>query len=340
VRIELCRNPEKGGNTKEQATEQPAYSINPDGEQQDGDEEEEEASDLMFRVILEDAQPSAVKLSRKNVAFVRIVENDDEDNEAEQHKKLLEYYLSTKDPTWGDQFMNAICLGPTIEDDMEIDHVEMSEAIMHFIGIFWKVLFATVPPVKWYGGWAAFIVALTYIGAITAVVGQYASMFGCVIGMPDSVTAITFVALGTSLPDTFASMTAAKTSPNADSAIGNITGSNSVNVFLGLGLPWVIASTYQENRGNWHKTPPGDLSYTVAVYLSVSVVAFGILAARRWFVGGELGGPRATAYASSGALVTLWMIYITLSIINASNSKGLPKSDKYFDPPGPITSTS
>lgn len=30
----------------------------------------------------------------------------------------------------------------------------------------------------------------------------------------------------------------------ADNAIGNITGSNSVNVFLGLGLPWLIASIY------------------------------------------------------------------------------------------------
>ena len=67
---------------------------------------------------------------------------------------------------------------------------------------------------------------------------------GCCMGIPDSITAITFVALGTSLPDTFASMTACRGSEYADSAIGNVTGSNSVNVFLGLGLPWVIASTY------------------------------------------------------------------------------------------------
>lgn len=64
------------------------------------------------------------------------------------------------------------------------------------------------------------------------------------MGLDESVTAITIVALGTSLPDTFASMTAAKTSEYADSAIGNVTGSNSVNVFLGLGLPWTIATIY------------------------------------------------------------------------------------------------
>ena len=57
-------------------------------------------------------------------------------------------------------------------------------------------------------------------------------------------SAITFVALGTSLPDTFASKTAAVAERTADNAIGNVTGSNSVNVFLGLGLPWMIASIY------------------------------------------------------------------------------------------------
>ena len=65
---------------------------------------------------------------------------------------------------------------------------------------------------------------------------------GCVIGIADAVTGITLVALGTSLPDTFASMAAARSSESADSAIGNVTGSNSVNVFLGMGLPYVIAA--------------------------------------------------------------------------------------------------
>ena len=60
------------------------------------------------------------------------------------------------------------------------------------------------------------------------------------------ITAITFVALGTSLPDTFASKIAAVNEKTADNSIGNVTGSNSVNVFLGLGLPWIIASIYHE----------------------------------------------------------------------------------------------
>merc|ERR1712031_78386 len=117
------------------------------------------------------------------------------------------------------------------------------EALTHFACIGWKILFACIPPCEWGGGTPAFLVALLFIGIITAIVAEVATVLGCVIGMEDSVTAITLVAMGTSLPDTFASMTAAQNSEYADSAIGNITGSNSVNVFLGLGLPWAIAVT-------------------------------------------------------------------------------------------------
>ena len=58
------------------------------------------------------------------------------------------------------------------------------------------------------------------------------------------VTAITLVALGTSVPDLFASKTAAVNEDTADDSVGNVTGSNSVNVFLGLGLPWTLAAIY------------------------------------------------------------------------------------------------
>jgi solute carrier family 8 (sodium/calcium exchanger) len=68
-----------------------------------------------------------------------------------------------------------------------------------------------------------------------------------------SFLAITFVALGTSLPDTFASVAAAIHEKTADNAIGNITGSNSVNVFLGLGVPWTIAAIYHTIHGNKFK---------------------------------------------------------------------------------------
>ena len=52
----------------------------------------------------------------------------------------------------------------------------------------------------YWGGWACFTVSILGIGLLTALIGDLASGFGCTIGLKDSVTAISFVALGTSLP--------------------------------------------------------------------------------------------------------------------------------------------
>lgn len=72
--------------------------------------------------------------------------------------------------------------------------------VMHFLTVFWKVLFACVPPTDYLNGWACFVVSIIIIGLLTAVIGDLASHFGCTIGLKDSVTAVVFVALGTSVP--------------------------------------------------------------------------------------------------------------------------------------------
>ena len=165
-----------------------------------------------------------------------------------------------EEASYYDQFVRAAMLHPSKNEDGFIEQVKPFDAIYHFIVIGWKLLFAFIPPPEWFGGWACFFVALFFIGVITAVVSEFATLFGCVLGIKPSITAITFVALGTSLPDTFASMAAAKADEFADAALGNVTGSNSVNVFLGLGLPWVLATFSQAKftadlgPGGWDST--------------------------------------------------------------------------------------
>jgi solute carrier family 8 (sodium/calcium exchanger) len=152
--------------------------------------------------------------------------------------------MNQQSPSWSRQFINAVCLGPSIdEDNFVVEDVTLWEAMVHFFSVGWNVLFAIVPPADYANGKACFVVSLCMIGFVTAIVGEIGTVFGCAVGLKESITAITVVALGTSLPDTFASMSAAKNADSADAAIGNITGSNSVNVFLGLGLPWALAVT-------------------------------------------------------------------------------------------------
>ena len=174
-------------------------------------------------------------------------------------------------------------LGPTIDEDNNIEHPDVSEAILHFFSIGWKIFFAMVPPRRYGGGLYAFCISLIFIGIVTAVVAEFANLFGCVLGIKQPVTAITFVALGTSLPDTFASRTAARNSEHADSAVGNITGSNSVNVFLGLGIPWTFASIYNQVKyGQDYFVKTSSLGFSVTLFLCVSMLCFAIYALRRW----------------------------------------------------------
>ena len=105
-------------------------------------------------------------------------------------------------------------------------------------------MFAIVPPPGMCGGFPCFFGALFMIGVQVILISDFATLMGCQMTLKPEVTAITFVALGTSLPDTFASMAAARGDKYADNSIGNVTGSNSVNVFLGLGLAWLISAIY------------------------------------------------------------------------------------------------
>ncbi len=51
-------------------------------------------------------------------------------------------------------------------------------------------------------GYPCFVVAICMIGVCTAVIGDIASHLGCFIFLKDTVNAIAFVALGTSVPGT------------------------------------------------------------------------------------------------------------------------------------------
>jgi solute carrier family 8 (sodium/calcium exchanger) len=272
-------------------------------------------------VKIEDAQPEGVKISKKSICFINIepgADKDELDQANYERNQMIQYFITNKTIKWSAQFKIACMLGPTIDEDNLMDDVTCGEAIMHLMTIFWKVLFAIIPPKEKLGGWAAFLIALSLIGGITVIVGEIATLLGCAIGLKPSVTGITLVAMGTSLPDTFASKTAAQNSQYADSAIGNVTGSNSVNVFLGVGLPWVIGAMHRYNKyGTDYYVPAGSITFSVTVFLACSMVCFLILGLRRCFIGGELGGGGLAQPLSAFICFIIWVVYVTLVSLQA-----------------------
>ncbi|XP_045065005.1 sodium/calcium exchanger 3 isoform X2 [Coregonus clupeaformis] len=223
--------------------------------------------------------------------------------------------------SWREQFMEAITVSAGDEDEEDSGEERLPSCfdyVMHFLTVFWKVLFACVPPTDYLNGWACFFISIIIIGMLTAVIGDLASHFGCTIGLKDSVTAVVFVALGTSVPDTFASKVAAVQDTYADASIGNVTGSNAVNVFLGIGVAWSIAAIYWHMQGKQFVVEAGSLAFSVTLYtifafLGVSVLLY----RRRAHIGGELGGPRGHRLATSAFFFSLWFLYILFSSMEA-----------------------
>ncbi|KAJ8007811.1 hypothetical protein DPEC_G00098060 [Dallia pectoralis] len=224
--------------------------------------------------------------------------------------------------SWREQFVNAVTVSAGDDDEEESGEERLPSCfdyIMHFLTVFWKVLFAFVPPTEYWNGWACFIVSISLIGVLTAVTGDLASHFGCTVGLKDSVTAVVFVALGTSVPDTFASKVAAIQDQYADASIGNVTGSNAVNVFLGIGVAWTIAAVFWRSKGKVFRVDPGSLAFSVTLFTVMACVCVMLLLYRRRasVAGGELGGPRTTKIVTSMVFVFMWLIYILLSSLEA-----------------------
>lgn len=261
-------------------------------------------------------------LSARNTAKVTIIDNDNIDTISGNlnllMKRKLEAFKVATD-SWTEQFVDALTLGNPIDEFGEELPPTIWDMVTHALSLPWKILFAFIPPTAYLGGWLTFIFSLIFIGAMTAVIAEFAELFGCVVGLDDTITAISIVALGTSLPDTFASVLAARNSSNADSSIGNITGSNSVNVFLGLGLPWMIGSIYYASRGEKYLVPSGDLAFSVSIFLGCAAICLLLLLIRRFvpIFRGELGGPGYLKYPSGFILVFLWLFYIIISSLRA-----------------------
>ncbi|KYM82810.1 Sodium/calcium exchanger 1 [Atta colombica] len=256
-------------------------------------------------------------------AQIRIKESKEFKNTVDKLVQRANASIILGTSSWKEQFMEALTVSRGDEDDAEGENGQPSspsvmDYLMHSLTIFWKVLFAFVPPTDIAGGYLCFIVSILGIGVVTAIIGDVASYFGCTLGIKDSVTAIVFVALGTSIPDTFASKVAACQDKYADASVGNVTGSNAVNVFLGIGVAWSIAAIYRACHSEPFLVEPGNLAFSVTLFCSEACFVIVVLLVRRVkSIGGELGGPFIPKLITSVFLFSLWLLYLIMSTLEA-----------------------
>ncbi|XP_032776741.2 sodium/calcium exchanger 3 isoform X1 [Daphnia magna] len=260
------------------------------------------------------------KLGENTRLQIRVKESKEFKNTVDKLVQRANASLVVGSSSWKEQFIEAITVNPSDDEDEdgEAKMPSCGDYVLHFLTLFWKILFAFVPPTDMSDGYVAFVVSIVLIGALTAVLGDLSSHMGCTVGLKDSVTAIAFVALGTSIPDMFASKVAAAQDQYADASVGNVTGSNAVNVFLGIGIAWSIAAIYRAWHGEVFVVPVGNLGFSVVLFCSTAMIALFVMMLRRSkLIGGELGGPRGYKIATSCLFVFLWLFYVLMSSLEA-----------------------
>lgn len=131
-----------------------------------------------------------------------------------------------------------------------------------------------------------------------------ASSIASALGLSDLVIGLTVVAVGTSLPELAASLIAVRKGER-DLAIGNVVGSNIVNIGLVLGLPSITAS-------GGIPVPSAAIALDIPLMLAVAVallpIAFTGFVIKRW---------------EGGFFITLYVLYMTYLVLWATEHDAL-----------------
>ena len=98
--------------------------------------------------------------------------------------------------------------------------------------------------------------ALLFIGSKLLVNGG--TVIAEEVGVPDAVIAVTFVALGTSLPELVTAVTSL-IKGYADVSLGNIIGANTLNLLLVIGIPATIGGIEIQEMKSFYMTAPAGL---------------------------------------------------------------------------------
>lgn len=144
----------------------------------------------------------------------------------------------------------------SLYDDERLDTEEVQERSHHrptgALGWLWLWLALpyeltfryTVPPVKGrfrLQFFASFAMSLFWLGVLTTGMVKWTEQLGCILGISDAVMGVTFLAVGTSMPDCLTSIFVAQTG-RGNMAVCNALGSNIFDILFALCLPWVFSA--------------------------------------------------------------------------------------------------
>jgi len=205
----------------------------------------------------------------------------------------------------------------TLDSEEEEDEIIEHEAnrsrfskVCHFLTIPFHYAFKyTIPDPnnkRWkYLFMLSFFCCLVWLAFLTYVITQLTTKLGCLMGVSDEIMGITFLALGTSLPDCLASIYVARTGKGG-MAVSNALGSNIFDILFALTLPWLLSTLF----GKEVKVQGTDFEIFTGCLFIALVALFAGLSITKWKLHKKLGA----------FLVVLYLVFIAFSILHAINT--------------------
>lgn len=187
----------------------------------------------------------------------------------------------------------------TYDEDPVAEEEEAKKGLMKIFMPFDWLLDLFFPKPKYY--FAVFFISIGFIGALCWVLVESAIVISHTLEIPEVVIALTVLAVGTSVPDMMSSVIVAKQG-RGGMAVSNGIGSNIFDIFVGLGLPWMIKSYLVDSE---LVTNIEGLSISIALLFGSVLLLLGALIYQKWRLNHRLGY----------ILIILYLAYLVWEIL-------------------------
>ncbi|XP_026333087.1 sodium/potassium/calcium exchanger 4-like [Hyposmocoma kahamanoa] len=159
-----------------------------------------------------------------------------------------------------------------------------------------------------------FIMCIVWIACVSYLIAWFITVIGDTLNVPDSITGLTILAAGTSLPEAVSSVLVTNHG-HGTMGISNSIGSNTFDILLCLGLPWLIKSLfYPSIPGNhWISLNSSGLSYSAISLLSTLFILYGCIALNKFQLDWRIGVTCSITYA--GFLVLAAIIELNVLFV-------------------------
>ncbi|MGM0622005.1 MAG: calcium/sodium antiporter [Bacteroidota bacterium] len=183
-------------------------------------------------------------------------------------------------------------------NDLEYDEPKAKINKKGIIGVFDRLISRIFPHEKHY--YLVFFISVLFIAGLSWALVELAVFVSAAMNIPESIIALTVLAIGTSVPDLFSSLIVARQG-RGDMAISNAIGSNIFDILVGLGLPLTIfillyGGTVESG---------GDITRSAVILFGSVVLLLLLLILSKWKLG-KLSG---------GILIGIYILYVIQEIL-------------------------